>query len=339
MKYIWNKTRLLNFIRETLLFSGIDYKWKKVYDLFCWTWSVSSFFLENDCEVYSCDNMNYSIAEQYRKLYFKSSPDFSELKQKYWLQTLKNVLDYLNNLEGVKWYFYDNFCENWKYWRRFFKDSNAEKIDAIRWKIEERKYLLPFEKYMFLVWILMNAADFVSNTAWTYWAYLKIRRSMALKDLILEEPEYIGQWKMNIFLDDVVDFVETKPEVDIAYMDPPYNTRQYPAYFSALESIVVNDFQELKWKSWLRDYENQRSKFSIKKDVLNEFEKLVSKIRWKYIVMSYSTEGIMKVEDIIKILEKYWKVEVYWRDYRRFKTNARTDTNTNLKELILICKK
>ena len=32
------------------------------------------------------------------------------------------------------------------------------------------------EKYMFLVGCLMNSADFVSNTAGTYGAYLKIWR-------------------------------------------------------------------------------------------------------------------------------------------------------------------
>ena len=339
MKYIWNKTRLINFIKESLDDSWVIYRWKKVYDLFCWTWSVSSFFLENDCEVFSCDNMTYSIAEQYRKLYFREEPEFQELKNKYWISSLDEVLKYLNELEWFSWYFFDNFCENWKHKRKFFSDWNAKKIDAIRQKIDERKDLIPYEKYMFLLWILMNAADFVSNTAWTYWAFLKIWRTMALKEINLIKPDFIKTWKMNIFLGDVIKFVESQPEVDVAYMDPPYNTRQYPAYFSTLESIVVYDKQELKWKAWLRNYDDQKSKFSIKKDVLNEFSCLISKIKAKNIVLSYSTEGIMKINDIIEVFERYWVTKVYGHDYRRFKTNAWTDCDTNLKELVFICKK
>ena len=71
MKYIGNKSRLIGFIEESLLDAKINYKNTVVYDLFSGTGSVSEFFLKNNCEVFSCDNMNYAIAEQYRKLFFR----------------------------------------------------------------------------------------------------------------------------------------------------------------------------------------------------------------------------------------------------------------------------
>ena len=337
MKYIGNKSRLIGFIEESLLDAKINYKNTVVYDLFSGTGSVSEFFLKNNCEVFSCDNMNYAIAEQYRKLFFREEPEFSELKNIIGYEKLDDILEYLNNLEGVKGYFFDNFCEEGKYKRRFFSTNNAKKIDAIRSKIEEWKEILPSEKYMFLVGILMNSADFVSNTAGTYGAYLKIWRSMALKDLELVKPEFINTGNIKLFVDDVINFVEKNRKADIVYMDPPYNTRQYPAYFSTLESIVVNDNQELKGKTGLRDYENQKSKFSIKKDVNGEFVKLVGKIKANYIVMSYSTEGILNKEFILETLNNKGKTKMYNTSYRRFKTNSWTDNNTNLKEILFIC--
>ena len=171
MKYIGNKSRLIGFIEESLLDAKINYKNTVVYDLFSGTGSVSEFFLKNNCEVFSCDNMNYAIAEQYRKLFFREEPEFSELKNIIGYEKLDDILEYLNNLEGVKGYFFDNFCEEGKYKRRFFSIDNAKKIDAIRSKIEEWKEFLPIEKFMFLVGILMNSADFVSNTAGTYGKY------------------------------------------------------------------------------------------------------------------------------------------------------------------------
>ena len=62
MKYIGNKTRLLDFIQESLKSSNIDIKDKTVIDLFSGTGSVSNLFLKNNCTVISCDIMTYSIA-------------------------------------------------------------------------------------------------------------------------------------------------------------------------------------------------------------------------------------------------------------------------------------
>ena len=338
MKYIGNKSRLIGFIEECLNDFNVNYKNSEVYDLFSGTGSVSEFFLKNNCKVLSCDNMNYAIAEQYRRLYFRKEPKFNELKKIIGYEKLDDVLNYLNSLEGTEGYFYENFCEEGKYKRKFFSSLNAKKIDAIRNKIEEWKDILPNEKYIFLVGILMNSSDFVSNTAGTYGAYLKIWRSMALKELKLEKPEFINTGEIKMYISDVVDFVKKQSKADIVYLDPPYNTRQYPAYFSVLESIVVNDSQVLNGKTGLRDYEKQKSKFSIKKDVKKEFEKLIDNIKSNYIVMSYSTEGILDSNFIMEVLKRKGKTKMYNTSYRRFKTNAWTEKNTNLKEILFICK-
>ena len=282
--------------------------------------------------------MNYAIAEQYRRLYFRKEPIFNELKNIIGYEKLDDILKYLNSLEGNEGYFFENFCEEGKYKRRFFSSSNAKKIDAIRNKIDEWKDILPYEKYIFLVGILMNSADFVSNTAGTYGAYLKIWRSMALKELKLEKPEFINSGEIKMYISDVIDFVKEQNKADIVYLDPPYNTRQYPAYFSVLESIVVNDNQVLNGKTGLRNYEKQKSKFSIKKDVKEEFEKLINNIKSDYIVMSYSTEGILDSNFIMEVLKRKGKTKMYNTSYRRFKTNAWTEKNTNLKEILFICK-
>lgn len=338
MKYIGNKSRLIGFIEECLKDFNINYNNSKVYDLFSGTGSVSEFFLKNNCKVLSCDNMNYAIAEQYRRLYFREEPKFDELKKIIGYESLDDILKYLNCLEGTEGYFFENFCEEGEYKRKFFSVSNAKKIDAIRNKLEEWKDILPNEKYNFLVGILMNSADFVSNTAGTYGAYLKIWRSMALKELKLEKPNFINSGEIKMYISDVVDFVKEQDKADIVYLDPPYNTRQYPAYFSVLESIVVNDNQILNGKTGLRNYEKQKSKFSIKKDVKEEFEKLIDSIKSDYIVMSYSTEGILDSNFIMEVLKRKGKTKMYNTFYRRFKTNAWTEKNTNLKEILFICK-
>ena len=338
MKYIGNKTRIMNFIEESLKKGNIDYNNKKVIDLFAGTGSVSSFFLRHGSTVYSCDNMLYSICEQYRVNYYREEPTFEELKDFLFDYSLDGVLKYLNYLCLIKGYFYENYAPSGKYKRKYFSDNNAMKIDAIRLEIEKWEEILPQEKKLFLLGILMCAADKVSNTSGTYGAYLKIWRSMALKDLVLEKPAFTSKGNNIIELCDVLTCIKNHKDVDIIYMDPPYNKRQYASNFHVLENIVVFDKQDLKGKTGLRDYKNQKSDYCIKSKVKNAFEELVMNMETKYLVMSYSTEGLLSEKEILEVLNRRGVVSLYRHSYRRFKTNAWTDKDTNLQELLFICK-
>lgn len=338
MKYIGNKTRIINFIEYSLKQEKIDYNNKKILDLFAGTGSVSTFFLKNDSIVYSCDNMLYSVCEQYRVNYFNVEPNFIELSKIVKDCSLDGILNYLNKLEPIKGYFFDNYAPSGKYKRMYFSDLNAKKIDAIRNEIGKWEALLPKEKYLFLLGILMCAADKVSNTSGTYGAYLKIWRSMALKEIYLEKPEFISRGKCIIELGDVADFVKKHNDADIVYMDPPYNKRQYASNFHVLENIVVYDKQELKGKTGLRDYTLQKSDYCIKSKVKVAFEKLVQNINSKYLVMSYSTEGLLTEQEILEILNKKGETKTYRYNYRRFKTNSWTNGDTKLQELLFVCK-
>lgn len=338
MKYIGNKTRLLDFIQESLKSSNIDIKDKTVIDLFSGTGSVSNLFLKNNCTVISCDIMTYSIAEQYRINYFRNEPTFLELKKEYNLYTLDEVLNYLNNLTEIEGYFFNNYAPSGVSKRQYFSDSNAKKIDSIRKCIEDWKKLLPKEKYLFLLGVLMCSADKVSNTSGTYGAYLKIWRSMALKALVLEKPIFINKGNAIIKQMDVLECVKENKNSFLIYLDPPYNGRQYASNFHVLENIVVYDKQILKGKTGLRNYESQKSNYCLKSKVLKEFNNLINNCNAEYIVMSYSTEGLLSVNDIKNIFEKKGTLNIYTYDYRRFKTNAWTSDQTGLQELLFVCK-
>lgn len=136
----------------------------------------------------------------------------------------------------------------------------------------------------------------------------------------------------------MVDCVKSIKGQDIIYLDPPYNSRQYASNFHVLESICVYDKAQLKGKTGLRDYDSQRSNFCLKSKVYYEFEKLIENCDAKTIVMSYSTEGLLSKEEILSVLDKKGSCNVYQKEYRRFKTNSWTNGNTNLKELLFICK-
>jgi len=339
MKYIGNKTRLLPFIEECLIAEEIEYNNVSVIDLFAGTGSVSKFFKAHGCIIKTCDFMTYSIAEQYRTIFFDTEPVFNELEEVIGDEgSLKNVLEYLNNLPEISGYFFENFAPSGACQRQYFTNNNARKIDAIRQCLNNWQPLLSFEKYMFLIGILMNAADHVSNTAGTYGAYLKIWRPTAQKDIILTSPEFINIGNVEIYQDNVNNFVKNLDPVNIVYIDPPYNSRQYAPNFHLLESIVVYDQQQLTTKTGIRDYKHQNSKYCNKRLAEQEFSDLISNINAENIIMSYSNEGLLSEEKIVEILSTKGEVTVYRNAYRRFKTNSWTNKSTGLYELLFICK-
>ncbi len=59
---------------------------------------------------------------------------------------------------------------------------------------------------------------------------------------------------------------------------------------------------------------------------------------YKYILMSYNSEGIMPQDDIIKIMSRYGDVKVQEYDYLRFKSNSNSEAKHKkfIKEQIYI---
>jgi adenine-specific DNA-methyltransferase len=107
---------------------------------------------------------------------------------------------------------------------------------------------------------------------------------------------------------------------DVLYLDPPYNARQYASNFHVMESLAVWDKQDLKGVAGLRDYENQKSAFSSKREATHAFRELIKHASFDFIVLSYNNEGIILRDDIIEILQDRGTVSEFVTDYRRFRT-------------------
>lgn len=317
MKYIGNKTRLLNFIseafdKENFPTSGV------LFDIFGGTGAVGNFFKKKGFKIISNDLMTYSFIQQYVSVTINKTPLFNNITS----NGLKGVIEILNNLPEKKGYAFNNYAPSGIHKRRYFSDNNAMKIDAIRDTIQEwkEKNIINNDEYYVLLYSLINAADFVANISGTYGAYLKIWRSMALKQLTLKEPEiYDNSLHNEIYQGDANNIV-SKVNYDILYIDPPYNNRQYAPNFHVLESLAVWDKQELNGITGQRNYDDKKSAYCSKKEAIIAFERLIKETKAKYIAFSYSNEGIMNYEDIIKILKSKGKVSEYETDYRRFRT-------------------
>lgn len=317
MKYIGNKTRLLDFIHDSMKDSCVPSSGIFI-DIFSGTTSVAQYFKKLGYSIISNDFMTYSYV--FQRAYIKSNllPKFICLGG----LKIEEVLHILNSLKPIKGYAFNNYAPSGINKRQYFSNDNAMMIDAIRDQIEtwKNKHKINQEEFYILLACLIDAADFVANMSGTYGAYLKIWRSMALKKIELKVPKIFNNKIDNQVFQEDSNILVRKIKGDIIYIDPPYNARQYAPNFHVLESIAVWDKQDLKGKTGLRDYSSQKSLYSLKGSCTNIFEDLVKNINAKFIVLSYNNEGIISRENILQILESRGQVMEYKLNYRRFRT-------------------
>ena len=112
--------------------------------------------------------------------------------------------------------------------------------------------------------------------------------------------------------------------------------------YHVLETAAKYDFPILRGVTGQRPYEMQKSKFCSKKTVVQAFDALLDNARFKHIILSYNTDGIMSLDDIEVIMKKHGipdTYEVNFIPYRRFKSRSGETKNEDLKEMLIYIKK
>ena len=312
LNYIGSKATLIPFIRETIYKTvGPDLSQKVFADLFAGTGIVARSFndeckrvIANDTEYYS-----YVLLKHYLYRYIRD-----DLYQEF--------IDYLNNVDTTNYpngFIFTHYCTGGGWGRNYFTNQNGLKIDAIRMRLNRMKNSdEPYYYYAGLA-SLLEAADKVANTASTYVSHLKHIKKTAQKPIWLETLKVSGKTVNQVYNKDANSLVQNI-EGDILYLDPPYNTRQYGAYYHVLETIARYDDFIPKGVTGQRNY--YRSKYCEKKDAERALDALLNNARFKYIFLSYNNEGIIPIDTIRKILSKYGKYDVVSTPHKRFKQDA-----------------
>lgn len=218
-------------------------------------------------------------------------------------------------LPGRAGYFTETFCVK----SRFFQPRNGERIDAIRDAIAA-KSLSPELEAVLLV-SLMEAADRVDSTTGVQMAYLKSWAQRANNELELRMPDVLPRarhGKGEAHMLDASDAV-SRFEVDVAYLDPPYNQHKYLGNYHIWETLVRWDEPETFGVACKRvDCRDRTSDFNSRVRFLAALESLIDRVRARFLVVSFSDEGFVDRETLERLLERRGPVEVHEHDYRRY---------------------
>jgi len=355
MRFIGCKENLLDFI-ETFV-KQKDIRGNVFCDLFAGTGSVAKHFKKLGYKIISSDLLFFSYVLQ--KVYIEQNqyPKFAKLLKHLKIdpveetlftsdsQNAKEIIKYLNNLEGVEGFIYKNYSpegtQGQTHSRKYFTGDNSKRIDAIREKIEEWKKsnLINEQEYYFLLASLIEAVPFVANISGTYSAFLKEWDKRAFKKLTLEVPEIIKSDEIHkVYHEDGLKVLDQVKGVDILYLDPPYNERQYAPNYHILETIAKWDKPEIKGITGMRSYENQKSEFCNPKTGIKALGEIINKGNFKHLLLSYNDDGIMPESEILKLFNKVGKSEITEQNYQRYKSNSNGEQKNGVKEKIYYLK-
>lgn len=303
MRYIGSKTLLLNSI-ENILNKHLDGTENTFLDLFAGTNVVGNYF-KKDYTIYSNDFLYFCYVNAKATIENNNKLDFNKLKA----IGIENPFDYLQNIILLDKYRGDSYYET-SYTpaggTQYFSVDNGKRIDFIRNTIEEWKSneWLTENEYFYLLSSLIEAIPFVSNTTGTYGAYLKKWDKRALKPLELKPIKVLDNKRFNKTFNEDANELIKKIDVDIAYVDPPYNSRQYASNYHVLENIARNNKPTLKGKTKIFDWSEKKSDYSSKVRALEAMKDLITNINATHIVMSYNTEGIIPNDDLIELMKE-----------------------------------
>lgn len=225
------------------------------------------------------------------------------------------LVQHYNRLPGRAGYFTETFCER----SRFFQPRNGERIDAIREAIAVDGLAPELEAVMLTS--LMEAADRVDSTTGVQMAYLKQWAPRAYNPLELRVPELLPRargGKGHAHCRDALELAGDI-EVDIAYLDPPYNQHKYLGNYHIWESLVRWDKPEVYGTACKRiDCRERTSAFNSKPNAAAAITGLVDRVRARFVVLSFNSDGYFTREGMETLLRGRGLVAVHEHDTKRY---------------------
>ncbi len=231
------------------------------------------------------------------------------------LRDAERLVREFNALPGRPGYFTETFCVK----SRFFQPKNGARVDSIREELT-RKALPPALEAVLLV-SLMEAADRVDSTTGVQMAYLKQWAPRAFNDLALRVPDVLPRSRHGKGAATQQEALEAarNVEVDVAYVDPPYNQHKYLGNYHIWESLVLWDKPQVYGTACKRiDCRDRGSVFNSKPRFAEAFSSLLAAIRARWLIVSFNDEGYLAREDAERLLATRGSVQVLEHDFKRY---------------------
>ncbi|MCE5197565.1 MAG: DNA adenine methylase [Armatimonadota bacterium] len=338
--YIGNKRKLLPLIHEAILRTGLSTG--TFLDVFSGSGVVARMAKMAGFKVIANDWEPYSQIINRTYIETNTPPPFE------YFGGIERAIGSLNELVGVRGYIATHYCpaDDDKYdvarERMFYTQENGRRIDAIREQIKEWREdgVIDNVEESVLLAPLIYQASYCSNTSGVFkgfhcgWggatetALYRIRSYLTLRP-----PLFRDNGLQNLVLKEDASVLADNLDCDIAYLDPPYNQHQYGSNYHLLNTVALWDKPPInkhisgngtRDKAAIRlDWRTQRrSAYCYKSSALNAYSDLIGRLRARWIMVSYSTDGIIPVDDLLSCLSERGRLDVVVKRYKRYRVSS-----------------
>ena len=348
--YLGNKRTLVPLISEGLEMVKLRLRKEKIVslDLFSGSGVVarlfkqsSSLVIANDLEGYSkvinsCYLTNMGVVPKELKSYFDSIRQgaASSVKPGFFRE-LYSPQDMEKVQQGE---------------RCFYTPRNAEYLDTVRQLIDQA----PAELQNFFLAPLLAEASVHVNTSGVFKGFYKNMEGVGqfggtarnalqriCSNIELNFPVFSNfECDSEVYQQDANQLVDSLGEVDVAYLDPPYNQHPYGSNYFMLNLLVeYHKPQVISKVSGIPKGWN-RSNYNKKTEALKSLKELVEKTKAKFLMISFSDDGFISKEEMVRMLSPIGALTILNKKYNTFRggknLNAR---DTHVMEYLYIVEK
>ncbi len=218
--------------------------------------------------------------------------------------------------------------------RMFYMRKNGLRVDAIRHQIAQwvADGAIDEKEEACLLAPLLYQACYTSNTSGVFKGFhngwggqTETALYRIAGDLILSPAVFLDNASDNVVecrdAQKITEWLQYGT-VDVAYLDPPYNQHPYGSNYHVLNSVALWDKPVLTktitrgTKSAIRmDWRNERrSPYNYKDEARQAYRNLVRMLDARFIMTSYSTDGIISTEEMLRVNAERGAVRMEMRE-------------------------
>ncbi|AEF80714.1 DNA adenine methylase [Leadbettera azotonutricia] len=351
--YIGNKRSLLEFIGRGVrkAQSRLNKQKLSMFDVFSGSGIVARYFKQYSSLLIANDLEKYSTLINQCYLSNKDDINSVHLRQYY-----HELIDHLNHSQLNKGIISDLYApideQNIQAGDRvFYTARNAKYIDTARQYIGSMPEV--YQKYFLAP--LLSEASIHANTSGVFKGFYKNKETgigqfggknqdalfRITGDINLPFPLF-SRYNSDVLVynGDSNQIIEEAPEVDIAYLDPPYKQHPYGSNYFMLNLILDYKYPENTSKiSGIPENWN-RSSYNKGNYALFSLTDLVTNIKAKYVLISFNSDGFIPLDEMKNMLEKLGKVDVLETQYNTFRGSRNLNNrDIHVKEYLYVLEK
>ena len=350
--YIGNKRALLDFIGNgvQIVQKRLNKNKLKLFDVFSGSGIVARYFKQfsdllmvNDLEKYSTVINECYLSNESEINTFVLRKTYSEMVEELEKKLQKGIISELYAPKDDKNIKPDE--------RVFYTARNAMYIDTARQLIAN----IPPDKQKYFLAPLLSEASIHANTSGVFKGFYKNKETGIgqfgglNKDALLRITGNI-QLPFPIFSNfncetiisngDSNDIITVSPEVDMAYLDPPYNQHPYGSNYFMLNVILEYTYPQRTSSISGIPVNWNRSDYNKNQTALRALTEMVAKIKAKYVLISFNSEGYIKIDDMKEMLKKMGKLHVLETKYNTFRGSRNLNNRKiHVKEYLFLLEK